>query len=65
MPQSREGPGEANRRERTKKLESERELGLLQDLGWRSSDPLGTPRVKVRVRQMSKPRRSRLFSGRG
>lgn len=50
MPQSREGPGEASWRERTKKLESERELGLLQDLGWRPSDPLGTPRVKVRVR---------------
>ena len=50
-------------RERTKKLESEKELGL-QDLRWRSSGPLGTPRVRVRARQMSKPQHSPLFSGR-
>lgn len=46
-------------RERTKKLESEKELGL-QDLRWRSSSPLGTPRVRVRARQMSKPQHSPL-----
>lgn len=50
-------------RDRTKKLESEKELGL-QDLRWWSSDPLGTPRVRVRVRQMSKPQHSPLLSGR-
>lgn len=65
MPQSKEGPGKASQRERTKKLESEKELGLLQDLRWQSSDPLGTPRVRVRVRQMSKPQHSPLFSERG